>query len=103
MGDVLRSLSVLAGASRPLVEPLLTAAAEEAASVTQNLRTDEWVGVGTHYDRSGMAAGRPTDHIARRGVPVHPRRAVGVLREGGLLPVLRPGIDRRGEEHSKTQ
>src|SRR5262249_50161087 len=84
--------------------PLSPAAAEEAACIAQDLLTDEWIGVGAHHDRSGVAAGRPADHIARRGVPVHPRRAVGPLREGGvLLPILRPGIDGRGEERSKAQ
>src|SRR5499433_4230247 len=87
--------------------PLSPAAAEEAACIAQDLLTDEWIGVSAHHDRSGMTAGRPTDHIARRGVPVHPRRAVGPLREGGdLLPVRALGkvpgsrIDRRGEERS---
>src|SRR5215831_11081054 len=84
--------------------PLSPAATEKAACIAEDLLTDEWIGVGAHHDRSGLAAGRPTDHIARRGVRVHPRRAVGPLREGGgLLPVLRPGIDGRGQEHSKAQ
>src|SRR5258708_27313154 len=82
---------------------LSPAAAEEAACIAQDLLTDERIGVGAHHDRSGVAAGRPTDHIARRGVPVHPRRAVGPLREGGdLLPlralgeVLGPRVVGRG-------
>src|SRR5215470_1943000 len=83
--------------------PLSPAAAEEAACIAEDLLTDEWIGVGAHHDRSGLAAWGPTDHIARRGVPVYPRRAVGVLREGGeLLPILRPGIDGRGEERSEA-
>src|SRR5215470_17611529 len=83
---------------------LSPAAAEEAACIAEDLLTDEWIGVGAHHDRARVAAGRPTDHIARRGVPVHPRRAVGPLREGGvLLPILRPGIDGRGEKRSKAQ
>src|SRR5215831_7533492 len=89
---------------------LSPAAAEEAACIAEDLLTDEWIGVGAHHDRSGVAARRPTDHIARRGVPVHPRRAIGPLREGGkLLPVRAlgevpgPRIDRRGEERSKAQ
>src|SRR5262249_38137161 len=82
---------------------VLSPAAEEAVCIAEDLLTDEWIRVGAHHDRSGVAAGRPTDHIARRGVPVH-RRAVGVLREGGGLPaVLRPGIGGRGEERSKAQ
>src|SRR5262249_52615861 len=83
--------------------PLSPAATEEAACIAEDLLTDEWIGVGAHHDRSGLAACGPTDHIARRGVPVHPRRAVGVLRDGGLLPVLRPGIGGRGEERPKAQ
>src|SRR5262249_29318364 len=87
-------------AERGVLSP---AAAEEAVCIAEDLLTDEWIRVGAHHDRSGVAAGRPTDHIAQRGVPVH-RRAVGVLREGGGLPaVLRPGIGGRGEERSKAQ
>src|SRR5262249_61701426 len=77
-------------------------AAEEAACIAEDLLTDEWIGVGTHDNRSGLAAGGPTNHIARWGVPVHPRRAVGVLRDGGLLPIFLPRVGRRGDDHADT-
>src|SRR6516162_1165277 len=71
---------------------LSPAAAEETACIAQDLLTDEWIGVGAHHDRSGVAAGRPTDQIAPRGVPVHPRRAVGPLRKAGnCCPCVRWG------------
>src|SRR5215831_4653781 len=53
--------------------PLSPAAAEEAACIAEDLLTDEWIGVGAHRDRSGLAAWSPTDHIARRCIPVTPR------------------------------
>src|SRR5215471_1459993 len=83
--------------------PLSPAATEEAACIAEDLLTDEWIGVGPHHDRSGLAAGGPTDHIARRGAPVHSRRAVGVLRDRGLLPIFLPRVGRRGDEHSEAQ
>src|SRR5262249_9203628 len=82
--------------------PLSPAAAEEPACIAEDLLADEWIGVGAHHDRSGLAAWGPTDHIARRGAPVHPRRAVGVLRDGGLLPIFLPRVGRRGEDHADT-
>src|SRR5262245_13421607 len=82
--------------------PLSPAATEEAACIAEDLVTGEWIGVGPPHDTSGLAAGGPTNHIARRGVPVHPRRAVGVLRDGGLLPIFLPRVGRRGDDHADT-
>src|SRR5262249_22792114 len=72
------------GTSAP-PNPLSPAAAEEAACIAEDLLTDEWIGVGAHHDSSGLAAWGPTDHIARRCIPVH---ALGPIR--GLLPVFLP-------------
>src|SRR5262249_3360151 len=87
---------------------LPAAAAEEAACVAQNLRTDEGIGVRAHHNGPRLAAWRPTDDIAWRGTPVDARCAVGVLHRvshpgSRLLAVLCPSIGRRGEEYSETQ
>src|SRR5262245_65768310 len=84
------------GTSAP-PNPLSPAAAEEAACIAEDLLTDEWIGVGAHHDSSGLAAWGPTDHIARRCIPVH---ALGPIRV--VLPVFLPRVGGRGDDHSDT-
>src|SRR5262249_56128759 len=60
-----------------------SAAAEEAGCVAQNLRANEWIGIGAHDDRSRLAAGRPTHHVGLG-------RAAGHCTLPRLAPLLAP-------------